>query len=59
MIMQPSLRCMIFEYTAVTDLHEYLTMHNPNGDFSSNLSQSSSSFDTNYFIRMISEVTKF
>jgi len=57
MIMQPSLRCMIFEYTAVTDLHEYLTMHNPNGDFSSNLSQSSSSFDSNYFIRMISEIS--
>jgi len=56
-IIQPSLRCMIFEFTAITDLHEYLTMHNPNGDFSSNISQSSSSFDTNYFIRMISEIS--
>lgn len=61
-VLQPSLKCMIFEFTGNVDLHEYLVMHSPQADFakhvvtSSNMSQSSSNLDPNQCLRIMLQV---
>ncbi|XP_076811960.1 inactive tyrosine-protein kinase transmembrane receptor ROR1-like isoform X2 [Clavelina lepadiformis] len=55
-VAQPSMHCMIFEYTNSIDLHEYLVRHSPQADFakppSSASSHISSTIDHTDFIRM-------
>ncbi|CAK8676240.1 inactive tyrosine-protein kinase transmembrane receptor ROR1-like [Clavelina lepadiformis] len=59
-VIQPTLRCMIFEYTNSVDLHEYLVLHSPQADFakppSSASSHTSSTIDHADFIRMAMQV---
>nr|XP_026691215.1 inactive tyrosine-protein kinase transmembrane receptor ROR1 isoform X2 [Ciona intestinalis] len=59
-VTQPSLRCMVFEYTNGVDLHEYLVLHSPQADFakppSSASSHASSSIEHADFIRMAIQV---
>uniref|UniRef100_H2Z715 Protein kinase domain-containing protein n=1 Tax=Ciona savignyi TaxID=51511 RepID=H2Z715_CIOSA len=59
-VVQPNLRCMVFEYTDGVDLHEYLVLHSPQADFakppSSASSHASSTIEHTDFIRMAIQV---
>uniref|UniRef100_H2YIT0 Protein kinase domain-containing protein n=1 Tax=Ciona savignyi TaxID=51511 RepID=H2YIT0_CIOSA len=59
-VTQPSLRCMVFEYTNGVDLHEYLVLHSPQADFAKPPSSASSHASTTIehadFVRMAIQV---
>lgn len=61
-VMQPTLKCMIFEYTSRVDLHEYLTLHSPHSDIGggkisgSVSSHTSSSLEEGDFLHMAVQV---
>lgn len=60
LVMQPTLRCMIFEYTAISDLHEFVVLRSPQSDFAplspSGGSQASSLIEPNDFIHMAAQI---
>ncbi|XP_039260764.2 inactive tyrosine-protein kinase transmembrane receptor ROR1-like [Styela clava] len=60
-VSQPTMRCMIFEYTSRVDLHELLTLHSPHSDIGGKMSGSasshtSSSLESGDFLHMAVQV---
>lgn len=62
-VSQPTMRCMIFEYTSRVDLHELLTLHSPHSDIGGKISgggsassHTSSSLESGDFLHMAVQI---